>query len=605
MGDDMLTTVIFKRYEQGKAYKQSMGLPTKWNTYNKFKNGDQWATPTKATATMPRPVFNFIDQILNHKVSDLQNENVKMVFSDIEGTDEEAIKFSDLFSKYSETTWEQIKQDELNQEALENASLLGIGIWHYYFDADVEGGRELAYIGEIKGEILDPMNVVFGNPNCTKIQEQPYIIMRSRALVEDVKNLAMNNEIAEEKISLIKADKDNNDSTYDKAQIEVEGTDKINLYTMYYKKRVEGETKIFFTKATKGTVVQEETEAGISLYPIVIMNWQKDRENIYGRGEVEGLIPNQKLVNFLMAIETYNHQLTGFPKMIFKNGAINPSTITNQVGEIIEDLSQGQGFNVQYLNPPQIGSKAQNLAETVLQITKDLKGATESNTGANTGSQLNATAIMLLQKASGIPIEAIRKRFYQAIEDTGRIWEQFWKNKYDTERIINIKDDNNKDINAEFRGTDAKEYDMKLKIDIGQASSYTETFTVTALDKFLASGYITFEQYLKYVPNTVVPFKNQLLKEIEVQKQKDMMMAQEQALSILNPAERQIYESSSPEIQAQMLDAIMQEAQMGQVLQGQATQQGQPNKQEIGPSGQPVNPNAMVQGNNGTMGKPI
>lgn len=598
------TTIIFKRYEDGTRYKEKLNLPNKWNSYNKFKSGEQWATPTKRTVTMPRPVFNFIDQIINHKVASIQNENIKMVFTDSEGVDEQAIEYSDLFSKYSETTWEAIKQDELNQETLENSATLGIGIWHYFYDANALGGKTLEYIGELKGETLDPMNVVFGNPNNLRVQEQPYIIIRNRALVSEAKEIATASGVKEENIALIVADKDTKDSSYEKASIEVEGTDKINIYTMYFKKKdEEGNDKIYFTKATKGTVIVPETDTGIELYPIATMNWYKERESIFGRGEVEGLIPNQKLINFLIALESYNHQLTGFPKMIFKEGAINPNKITNQIGEIIEDMSKGNGFNVSYLNPPQIGSKAQNLAEMVLQMTKDLKGATESNTGEGMGSQLNATAIMLLQRASGVPIEAIKKRFYQAIEDIGRIWEQMWKVKYDTTRIVSLKDSDNKDIPTEFRGADAKGYNMKLKIDIGQASSYTESFTLTALDKFLASGYITFEQYLKYVPNTVVPFKNQLLKEIEEMKLQQQMQMEQDILSSLNPAELEIFKNSPPEIQQQMIQQIAMEMQMGQAgSEVQATGQdlglGQATtNQEVGPGGQAINPNKMLQPN--------
>lgn len=564
-------STAFKRYEQGLKYKDKLNLRTKWNTYTKFKAGEQWAKPTLKTKTMPRPVFNFIDQIINHKVSSIQNENIKMVFTDTEGLDDQATMMAQMFSKYSETTWEEIKQDRLNQEALDNAGTLGIGIWHYYFDSSKMGGNYLAWMGEIKGEILDPMNVVFGNPNDIRVQEQPYIVIKSRGLIQDIKDLAKGYGATEDKLMLITSDNNNRDNMYDKANIEDDSDSMVNLYTMYYKKKVQepfvddetGEegtktvTKIFFTKSVKNVEVVPETELGIELYPVATMNWYKEKECIYGRSETEGLIPNQKLLNFLIAMQSYSVQLNGFPKMIYKRDAINPKAITNQIGEIIEDMSQGNGFNVQYLNPPAFPVIASNLAETVLQYTKDLKGATESNTGENTGSQLNATAIMLLQKASGIPLEAIKKRFYDAIEDIGRIWEQFWKKKYITERIVQVKDQDNQDVPIEFRGSDADGMDFKLKIDIGQASSYTESFTLTALDNFLGAGYITFEQYLKYVPNTVVPFKNQLLQEIKQMNEQQQQDSMNQIIAGMNPTERMMFEQALPEEQAQIINDIM------------------------------------------------
>ena len=47
---------------------------------------------------------------------------------------------------------------------------------------------------------------------------------------------------------------------------------------------------------------------------------------------------------------------------------------------------------------------------------------------------------------------------------------------------------------------------------------------MSSLDKFLEKQYIGFDQYLRYAPKTVVPFKDRLLKEME---QREEMMAQQ------------------------------------------------------------------------------
>lgn len=128
-----LVQSVEKRYSTGKSYMRTKGYLDKWPEYERFKAGDQWPPATDRTRSLPRPVFNIVRYIENHKVSSVMNENVKMIFTPQEAVNQatedpnEALQAqavteaASTFSRFSGTVWENIKQDQLNEEALEVA----------------------------------------------------------------------------------------------------------------------------------------------------------------------------------------------------------------------------------------------------------------------------------------------------------------------------------------------------------------------------------------------------------------------------------------------------------------------------------------------------
>jgi hypothetical protein len=218
-------------------------------------------------------------------------------------------------------------------------------------------------------------------------------------------------------------------------------------------------------------------------------------------------------------------QETAWPKIVAKDGALQNQRPTNTPGEIITDFSStALGEGIKYMQTPQMSQFAPMIVDKVMEFTRTLTGASEVATGDPFTKQLNAAAIIAMQNAAKVPIDQIKKRFHRSMENVGRIWEQFYKVKYNINRIVTVKDENNKEIPMEFNGSTYKEVNLRLKLDIGSSSSFSESLMMTNLDKFLDQKLISFEQYLKYAPQNVVPFKTRLLKEIEEQKKKQEEM---------------------------------------------------------------------------------
>lgn len=535
LGEESLTQ---KQYKECLNYLRRMGFLDAWPMYERFKAGDQWPPVTERTKMLPRPVFNIIEYIQNHKVSSVMNENVKMLFSPqefladaaLDQTDQELLQQAQLaqeagekFTRYSDTMWELVEQDEINEEVLESGSNCGTGIAHYYWDTSSKGGIISPWIGDIAGEMLDPINVFFGNPQQRRVQKQPYIIISSREDLAEVKRIAKDNGLSKDKIELISADSDVQDEGYDRAKVEVTGSEKVTVLTKYERK----DGYIWLSREASGQKIKPEGNMHIRKYPLAVMQWKRRKKSIHGGSDTEGIIPNQKAINNLMAMQLLSVQLHGWPKMVYNPNYVDGKKLNNDPSQPISDTSPPGQSTLRYLTPGSVSSLANGLVEAFMDYTKQLSSAQDAATGDMQKGDLNATAIMLLQKAAGVPIESIKKRFYRFIKDVGEIWEEFWKVKYNTSRQITLKDDDGQEYSEEFTGSKYAEIGLNLKINVGPASTYSEELMMASLDKLFDGQHIDLEDYLEYAPQNVIPFKDRLLKKVRERKE---MAAQQQAM---------------------------------------------------------------------------
>ena len=74
---------------------------------------------------------------------------------------------------------------------LRNCAVDGDACFYVYFDPDVDTGHR--YLGEIKIDLIDNTNIIFGNPSTTEVSIQPYIIIVYKSLTEDVRDEAKEN----------------------------------------------------------------------------------------------------------------------------------------------------------------------------------------------------------------------------------------------------------------------------------------------------------------------------------------------------------------------------------------------------------------------------
>lgn len=536
----MNSSTIQNYYKLGEQYFNQMGFPVTWKECTEFKNGYQWPAKTDKTKNLPRPVINMIRFVENHKVSQILSEPIKMIFSPEEVTQDDMTTVgAELFTQFSLQEWENIRQDDLNEEAMDKASELGAGIYHYYFDDTVIKGKENIVKGSMACDILHPLSVMVGNPQCLDTQLQPYILIPVRDDIDNIKRRAKSNGLGAEQLAKIVGDKDVKD-TSDNARYEVR--EKATEISCYYKEN----GLVWLMKVCGEVITKEPINTKHKLYPIARMNWYKEDKNWYGIGETEGLIPNQKAVNFMTAMDMMERQLTGMPKLMLKKQYVR--NFNNDSATPIMDENPN-GWSAQYLQPSFQSSKGRELVDFLLTSSKTHAGATETATGELAkSSQMNATAIMMLQKASATPLEQIKKRFKMTIEEIGRIWIEFWTINYNTNRVLEIDDGNGGKVQQNFRGSDFKDISLKLKIDVGVSTDYSESIVMTTLDKIYEKGDIDLTMYVTLAPASVMPFKDELLKMLDARKEEQMQS--------LSPEEQQSLSQLPPDQQEQALQQI-------------------------------------------------
>ena len=152
--------------------------------------------------------------------------------------------------------------------------------------------------------------------------------------------------------------------------------EKVTVLTKYYRKNGE----VVFDKATRSVEIckavpltPQGSPVRIKLYPVAALNWKLRKACFYGIGEIEGLIPNQKLINFMYGMQALAIQQMGFPKIVARPGAIR-QPLTNEPGEIVTDYSNG---GISYLQPPAFSSAATQVSNDMIDLTRVVTGTTE------------------------------------------------------------------------------------------------------------------------------------------------------------------------------------------------------------------------------------
>jgi len=544
---------IYQEYLNDIDYKTTMGFVAKWPEFTRFIEGKQWPPPTEDTKYMPRPVINICDQTVENKRSNILSQQLKMQFRvkelPVGGDQEENQVYEDYakdFTDMAENTWYDIDQDTLIKEKTNDAISLGTGVSHFYFDNSFIGGTFQKYVGKMKGEIIDPMDMILGNNQLKpyQIQMQPFIILKKR---EDFNNTIETAKKRGKDWQLIKPDPTTADENekYESARVESKNSKEVTTFTKYYK--VKGE--VWWVKVTKNATVVKasrlspEPKCKFKLYPVDMLGLKRRRKSAYYRSLIEDIIPNQKSLNWGMGMQLLAVQQTAWPKIIAKVNALS-QTITNTPGEILTDNYNGGGDGFKYMQMPNTPNTAPALTQTLLDYTRSVTGVTEVSTGEQIGANMAAAAIIALQNQAQRPNDDYMKDVVASVKREGEIWEQFFKCFYNFPRTIKGKDDEGKEMFKSFDGKIARDIEFDLMVDVGPASTYSESLQVAILDTYADRQWIDKFDHIKYMPKNSIP---QGLRE-QVEKERETMAEQEQqvndVMSQLTPEEKQAVEQN-------------------------------------------------------------
>lgn len=598
---------VFREYTQGSNYKAGIGTKgifeqSKIN--ERFYIGDQWYG---ARCGNDRPLVrrNIVKRIADYKLSSIAAAPIAVNYSaegvaantvaeqeykqqydavvsgqaDFTGeTNElEISMIMDFLTSYGNSTIERLRFQSLSTEALKNAYISGTGILYTYWNELVNTGlyaddaKTTAINGDIACEVLDIENVVFGDPNSADVQSQPYIIISQRRDFEDVRREAKRNRIAAEIIDSIKPDGVGNQYVSAGTRGEEEPTDsrRVTVYTKFYKEWDDnGETyKVMCLKCTENALVRRPFNTGVSLYPLSVMRWDSRRSCAYGDSEITYLVPNQIAINRALSAQVWSLMLNGMPAMIV-NGDIVTVDVTNDPGQIIKVYGGAEevASAIRYVNPP-------SFAGQMITSVNDLAANTLSDSGANDAAlgnirPDNAAAIIQMREAALQPMQLKQNLYYAFIEDTMRIWAEFWLKLYGDRKL---KIDTPKGVAyVPFHAGRYEKLLVNARVDVGASTLWSQSVVVSTLDALLSAKIITPEQYLERMPENIIPNKIGLLSEIKdaraAQQEYDEGTSDEailQQLAQQQPELYSMYQQLPPEQQRELLNKARQSMSAG------------------------------------------
>lgn len=505
---------IFNEYEQGIAYKNSIGLFRNVNEAERLFAGDQWAG--LSANNMPKPVFNIIKRIIQYKIAAIKSNPTAItvtresLFPQIPENDKTGAILTGVIS----SVWERLKMDARNYSGLKDAALSGDYILYFYWDSTVKTGQP--YTGDISCETVDNVNFFPGNPHSPDIQSQPYIILSFRELTKNVRAEARSNGISEKLCASIRPDADDGYQAGSMSRYDLDGSEKTLCLLKLYR---DGEGNIRSVKVCRDSVIKEDRATGLNLYPIALMNWEERKNCVHGISEVYSLKPNQLYINKAFAQAMLSSMLFSFPRIIYDNSRIKKPS--NTIGGAIAVNGNIEGA-IRYLEPPSMSGELYRLIETTIAQTKELMGANDVSLG-NVGTPSNTSAFIAVSEASALPLEGVRMRFYRMVEDMGRIILDFITSYYAEGRLVPFGEDGTTSaVTVNFE--ELKDSILNLRVDVGPSGQFSEAMAVSTLDKLLNAERISLVQYLERMPEGYIPARQQLIEEslkIESKGEKD------------------------------------------------------------------------------------
>lgn len=582
----------WQQYLDGQDYNTRINLYENVNKNERFYAGDQWNGVV--ANGLPTPVFNIFKRIINYFIASILSQNIAMQFTPENVGDEpqnaeeeEIMKASELITQYSETLFEKLKMNQKIRQWLLDAALSGDACGYSYWDASIDTLQAIK--GDICIEEIDSVNAMFGNPNDRRVQPQPYIIIPFRQLVADLKKEAALYKIPQDKIDLITADVENQYQAGDRSKIEMDNkgdeVGKCQAILKLWKK----DGKVYAKKTTRYTDIRPEWDTKLSLYPIAWMNWDPRKNSYHGQAVGTGLVPNQIFINKMFAMAMMSQMHTAFPKAIYNKQVI--PAFNNAVGSAIGIESTDPSVNVNnvaaYMNPGNMSNQVFELIDKAIQYTKDMLGASDAALGDVKPD--NTSAIIAVQQSAAVPLETIKQNLYQFIEDIGNIWLDFMANYYGKRKVDVMR--LGKRVVEEFDFSKLKKMKMRIKIDVGPSSYWSQITAMQTLDHLLEADRITFQQYLDRLPNGIIPKSQELIEELKSQDMKQQFIWEQMArfLETLPPeVQAQLQQLQPEEMESQLMQMMMQPPeqqapQQPQVdpAQAQAAQQQQQAEQQL------------------------
>lgn len=493
MRKDRDCTDVWQKYQNGIDYHNRINLYQNTERAYNFYEGRQWAGLQNGGDELP--FYNFIRPTVNLKVASVAMNNMDIVYSPMNAGEEQEM-LNDVCKKlngYAAQLWEHQKMQS--------------NMWDMNRDAAISGNAYMYFYDQTKCQMMDTTAIYFADEQNPDIQEQPYIIIAERRMVDDIRREAKENGIPEDEITMIVGDSDT------EHVVNVDGevhTDNGKCTSLLYFTRKDG--IVHFSRAVKNVVYKPLTSTGCEMYPIVGLTWGERKNSARGIGDVTPMIPNQIEVNKTLARRSIAVKMAAFPRLAYVADKVDNPDDLEMVGAHIainETTASAISNYVGYLNPAPISSDAKMLTDELVQTTRELAGAGDAAMGNIDPEKASGTAIMAVRDQSMIPLNEQVQAYQQLIEDIARVWYALWVayNPNGLEVTYSIDGQNMQEtIPAQI----LQALDISIKVDVSPANPFSRYAQEQSIQNLFQAGAITFEEYVSVLDEQSVMPKAKL-----------------------------------------------------------------------------------------------
>lgn len=522
--EEIKKTDVWQLYEKGKEYLRMNHVYSDTDLNYRMYNGNQWEGAK--IEGIEQAQYNFIETIVNYKVSTINQTQYAMHFSS-ENFDEKdfrktAERVCDLLNKKAAKVWEKDSLDNKIREISDDAAINDEGLMYVYFDESTQSPVN---------EILNKNDVQYGNEQSSDIQNQPYIIVAQRKTITNAVEMARKNGVSEDKLKYIVGDIDTLESSGIDSKLEKD--DMCTVITKMYKE----DGKVWYQMATKYVELTKPKNTKLTLYPIAHFVWKEKKGWSRGEGEVRTLIPNQLELNKTLARMLLSVKQCAYSQKVANVDKIaNPSAL-NQVGGIIKTKG-GQSVDdvskiFTYIQPSSMSTDVSKLMSDLISITRELKNAGEIATGGINPEQASGKSILAVQQASQQPLTKQAIGLKRFIEDIARIWLDMWiiytPNGMKLEEEVEDANGNKTIELVDIPYSVTEKLKATVKIDVTPKSPFDKYAQELSLENLLKNGFFNAQKvgelriYAEALPDDSVMPKQKLLdicEKIELEQQK-------------------------------------------------------------------------------------
>lgn len=518
---------IWAEYSRGKNFNYSIELYDTVKRNERFVSGDQWAGVR--APDIDKPVLNFLNRTVAYQIALIVSSSIGV--SVVRQNDDESDE-GQTIANYIQRQVEDIIEDNdfmsKLRKSIRDAAVDGDACMYSYWDAEHD---------KVACEIVANTSCIFGNPTMRDVQGQPWIIIEQE---KDLKEVRLQAYRAGLDFMAVQPDAE---MPYRESDTPYTTQNTTTVLKKFWRDLETGH--IWFAECTSTVMLHEPVDTLLTLYPIAWMNWEEVKENYHGKAIVTGNIANQIAVNRLWAGAIYHLRQLAFPKVFYDKNKIPVwSNMPGQAYGVVGGLSDTVATSFE---TPKMDQDVLQIVEKTISMTRDFMGVNDVVLGNINPS--NTSAIIAVQKSTAAPLEIQRLAFYQFVEDSCRIWVDLMCNNYGLRTTKVTKEVQNPMTGQTTKAEALFEIDfnqipyesLKLRVDIGEASYWSELMQTQTMDNLFNKGLIPDAvTYIKSIPDKYLPNKAEIVKALDMStsQQPQISDAQDVTQPVLSGSER-------------------------------------------------------------------